>query len=172
MKTNIALTGFMGSGKSAAGILVAEKLGKQFVETDYLIEMRCGKTIPQIFQEQGEISFREMEIEVIKEIAGKDNQVIACGGGVVLNSINIDRLKQNAVVIWLTASAGTISRRTGLNGELRPVLKQVKSLKELRDLMQYRKPFYVKAADLKVDTSRLNIHEVAEQIIEAVKKYT
>ncbi len=71
------------------------------------MSQRAGKSIPQIFQEDGEIAFRELEIEVIKEIASKENLVIDCGGGVVLNKINIDRLKQNAIIVWLTASPRT-----------------------------------------------------------------
>ena len=78
---------------------------------DSLIDEKAGKSIPRIFQEDGEIAFREMEIEVIKEIASRKNQVIDCGGGVVLNKINIDRLKQNAVIVWLTASPSDILKR-------------------------------------------------------------
>jgi shikimate kinase len=122
-----------------------------------------------IFKEQGEIVFREMEIEVIKEIAARDNQVIACGGGVVLNIINIDRLKLKAVIIWLAVSPGAILKRTKLNGEQRPVLKQVKNLDELRGLVHLRKTFYERAADLKVDTSRLSIPETVEQIIKKIE---
>jgi shikimate kinase len=171
MKTSVALIGFMGAGKSAAGRLLAERLGKQFVETDALIETQAGKQVPMIFEEQGEIAFREMEIEVIKEIAARDNQVIACGGGVVLNKINIDRLKLKAVIVWLAASPVAILKRTRLNGEERPVLKQVNSLDELRKLVQFRQPYYEHAADLKVDTSRLTIPGAVEQIIKKIEDY-
>ena len=123
MKSNVALIGFMGVGKSAVGKALAERLGKKYVEVDSLIVQKAGKSITQIFQEEGEIAFRELEIEVIKEIALKKNQVIDCGGGVVLNKINIDRLKQNAVIIWLTASPEVILKRTTLDGDVRPLLK-------------------------------------------------
>jgi shikimate kinase len=171
MKTSIALIGFMGAGKSAVGGVLAERLGKQFVETDSMIEKKAGKPVPAIFKEQGEIAFREMEIEVIKEISGRDHQVIACGGGVVLNKINIDRLKLKALVVWLTASPSVILKRTGLNGEERPVLKQVNNLDELNRLIQFRKPFYQRAADLKVDTSRLDIPATVEQIIKKMENH-
>lgn len=169
MKTSIALIGFMGVGKSAAGALLAERSGKKFVETDSLIERKAGKSIPRIFQEEGEITFREWEIEAIKEIAGLDNQVIACGGGAVLNRINIDRLKSNAVIVWLTAAPRIILQRTQLNGEARPVLKTISSLEDLRSLVRFRQPFYERAADLKVDTSRLDLDETVERIIKAVQ---
>jgi hypothetical protein len=87
MKTSVALIGFMGTGKSAVGAVLAERLGKKFIEVDYLIEQKGGKPIPQIFEDEGEITFRELEIETIKQIAGRSNQVIACGGGAVLNRI-------------------------------------------------------------------------------------
>jgi len=169
MKDSIALIGFMGTGKSVCGAVLAERLGKQFTETDALVELKAGKPIPLIFKEQGEIAFREMEIDVIREIAGRENQVIACGGGVVLNLINIDRLRLKSIIVWLTANPSIIIRRTALNGEERPVLKQVKSLNDLRSLMQFRKPFYERAADFKVDTSRLNIQETVNQIIEKIE---
>ncbi|NQT04591.1 MAG: shikimate kinase, partial [Dehalococcoidia bacterium] len=92
MKSNIALVGFMGTGKTDVGRLLAGKLGKDFIELDELIEQKAGKTIPEIFQQDGEIAFRELEIEATGEAAEKKNAVIACGGGVVLNQINVDRL--------------------------------------------------------------------------------
>lgn len=171
MKTNIALIGFMGAGKSAVGAALAEKLGKQFIETDALIEKKAGQPVPVIFEEKGEIAFREIEIEVIKEVAGKDNQVIACGGGVVLNRINVDRLKLKAVVVWLAVTPAAVLRRTGLDGEARPVLKQVKNLDELRGLIKFRQPLYALAADIRIDTSRLSIQATVEQIIQMTEEY-
>ncbi len=80
MKTSIALIGFMGTGKTGVGKALAEKLGKEFFELDPLIEKKAGKTIPAIFKEDGEIAFREFEIEAIKEVSKERNAVIACGG--------------------------------------------------------------------------------------------
>ena len=91
MKTNIALIGYMGTGKTVVGQLTAEKLGMKFIELDWLIEKKTGKPIPEIFRDDGEITFREIEIEVTKQIAGEKYCVIACGGGIVLNKMNIDR---------------------------------------------------------------------------------
>jgi len=123
MKSSIALIGFMGVGKTAVGQALAEKLSRTFVEMDVLIEQKAGKPIPEIFQQDGEIAFREMEIEVAKEVSQGKNQVIACGGGVVLNKINIDRLKKGAVLVYLTASPEVILKRTSGDGDKRPLLK-------------------------------------------------
>ena len=81
MKTSIALIGFMGTGKTVVGKALAEKLGREFVELDTLIEQKAGKPISEIFQQDGEVAFRELEIEVTKEVSENKNQVIACGGG-------------------------------------------------------------------------------------------
>ncbi|MDD5039459.1 MAG: shikimate kinase, partial [Dehalococcoidales bacterium] len=121
MKTNIALIGFMGTGKTAVGQLLAKKLKMKFIEMDWLIAQKAGKSIPDIFRD-GEIAFREREIEVTKEIAGEKNSVIACGGGIVLNKINIDRLKEGAIIVYLTASPRVILKRTSSEQGKRPLL--------------------------------------------------
>ena len=166
MKTNIALIGFMGTGKTAVGTVLAEKLGKEFVELDSLIERKAGKTIPEIFEQDGEIAFRELEIEVTKEATRKKNAVIACGGGVVLNKINIDRLGQGATIVYLTASPGAILKRVLKEGEKRPLLNTETKTKKIQELLNLRKPFYERAADITVNTSKLSIDSVAEQIVE------
>jgi len=170
MKTNIALIGFMGVGKTAVGRALAEKLNRKFVELDSLIEQKAGKSIPEIFQQDGEIAFRELEIEVTKEVSRGNNLVIACGGGIVLNKINIDRLREEAVIVHLTASPQVILKRTSSDGEGRPLLNVSDKVSEIRELLRFRKPFYERAADTKIDTSRLGINAVAEQIISKLKE--
>jgi shikimate kinase len=168
MKSSIALIGFMGVGKTVVGKILAEKLGKKFVELDYLIEQKTGKTIPEIFEQDGETAFRELEIEVTKEVTNGNNQVIACGGGLVLNKINIDRLKGDSIIVYLMASPMVIRKRVS-NGGDRPVLKII-NLPTIRELLKYRQPFYERAADYKINTSRVSINSVAEQIISKVKQ--
>ncbi|MFC1914185.1 shikimate kinase [Chloroflexota bacterium] len=169
MKSSIALIGFMGTGKTAVGKALAEKLGKKFLEMDARIEKKAGKTIPEIFRDDGEISFRELEIEVAGEVAGRKNAVIACGGGVVLNKINIDRLKQAAIVVYLTANPEIILKRTSADATDRPLLQTPDQLSRIKDLLRFRKPFYERAADIEIDTSMLDIDTVAEQIIKNLK---
>ena len=165
MKTNIALIGFMGAGKTAVGRLLAEKLGKKPVEMDNLSEIKAGKPIPDIFSEDGEAAFRQLEVEVTKGVAGKRNQVIACGGGVVLNRINIDRLKKGAVVVYLTASPEVILQRVSDDSPVRPLLENSNKELTIRKLLRFRQPLYEQAADIKIDTSEMDIEAVAEQII-------
>jgi len=170
MKTNIALIGFMGVGKTAVGKVLAEKLGRKFVELDLLIEQRAGKSIPDIFQQNGEAAFRELEIEVTEEVAKDKNLVIACGGGLVLNKINIDRLRQQSRIVYLTASPGVILKRVANEEGQRPLLKAASKALNIRELLGFRKPFYERAVDIKIDTSKLDINAVSEQIISRLKE--
>ncbi len=170
MKSSIALIGFMGTGKTAAGKALAERLGKEFIELDALIELKAGKTIPGIFKQDGEIAFRELEIEVTKEVSEKKNAVIACGGGVVLNKINIDRLKEECLIVYLTASISVILKRTSGDKNERPLLKVVDRTSEIQRLLKFRKPFYGRAADITINTSKLDITSVVEQIINKLKE--
>ena len=170
MKTNIALIGFMGTGKTAVGRLLAKKLGKKFIELDSLIEQQAGKSIPEIFQQDGEIAFRELEIEITKEIAGEKNAVIACGGGLVLNKINIDRLRNECIIVYLTASPRVILKRVSREEGNRPLLEVDNPALTILGLLRFRKPFYERAADITVNTSKLSISAVAEQIIEKLKE--
>jgi shikimate kinase len=171
MKTNIALIGFMGTGKTAVGDVLAKKLNKKLVELDSLIEQRAKKSIASIFKEDGEITFRQLEIEVTKEVATGKNQVIACGGGIVLNKINIDRLKEEAVVVYLMASPEVIEARVSPDGGLRPLLDKSNKALAIRELLEFRQPFYERAADIKIDNSKLGIEATAELIIARLKKY-
>ncbi len=168
MKSNIALIGFMGTGKTAVGKALAEKLGKEFVELDALIERKAGKAIPRIFEQDGEIRFRELEIEVTKDVSGKKNAIIACGGGIVMNKINIDRLRGECVIVLLTASPEAILERTSGDENERPLLKAANKDAHIRELLRFRQPFYERFADVKIDTSKLDIDSVAGQIISEV----
>jgi len=170
MKTNIALIGFMGTGKTAVGKVLAEKLGKEFIELDQLIEQRAGKSIPEIFKEDGEIAFRQLEIEATKEVAERTNSVIACGGGVVLNKINIDRLRETSIIVFLRASPATILKRTSTSDNKRPLLNATDRALRIRELLRYRRPFYQRAADITIDTTKRPIEAVVQEIIKRLKE--
>ena len=170
MKTSIALIGFMGTGKTVVGKALAERLGKKFVELDTLIARKAGKTIPEIFQQDGEVAFRELEIEAAREIAGKKNVVIAGGGGIVLNKINIDRMRRECLMVYLTASPEVILKRTSIGRNDRPLLRTADRDTTVRELLEFRQPFYERAADITIDTSELDIKAVVRQIIETVKE--
>ncbi len=171
MKTNIALIGFMGAGKTAVAKILADKLSKKLVELDGLIELKAGKSIPDIFRQDGEIAFRELEIETTRKVAEGNNQVIACGGGIVLNKINIDRLKERAVVVYLIASPDAILQRIGADTTARPLLAKGDKALTIRQMLEFRQPFYERAADIKIDTSGLDITAAAETIIARLEEY-
>ncbi|MFC1953060.1 shikimate kinase [Chloroflexota bacterium] len=170
MKTNVALIGFMGTGKTAVGQLLAKELSRKFIEIDWLIEKQAGRTIPEIFRDDGEIGFRELEIEATKMIAGKNHCVIACGGGIVLNKINIDRLKESGQIIYLTASSNVILRRTSGEKGTRPLLAVENPAQTIKELIIFRQPFYERAADIIINTSKLNINAVVHKIIRILKE--
>ncbi|OGO24653.1 MAG: hypothetical protein A2144_07605 [Chloroflexi bacterium RBG_16_50_9] len=171
MKTSVALVGFMGVGKTVVGMALAQRLGKEFIELDALIERRAGKTIPEIFRQDGEIGFREIEIEVIKSVADRENTVIACGGGVVLNKINIDRLKRECVIVYLKASPEMILVRTSGDKNERPLLTSADRAEQIKKLLRFRQPFYERATDIKIDTSNLSAESVAEKIVKKLGAY-
>ncbi|MBA7683363.1 Shikimate kinase [subsurface metagenome] len=135
-----------------------------------MIEQKAGKSIPEIFRQDGETAFRELEIEATKEIAQGRNLVIACGGGLVLNKINIDRLRQGSIIVYLTASPKIILKRTSGGGGKRPLLNVPDQALEIRELLEFRKPFYERAADIKINTSKLDIVSAIEQIISRLKE--
>ncbi len=170
MKTNVALIGFMGTGKTAVGQLVARRLGMKFIETDALIEMKANKSIPQIFAERGEITFRELEIDVIRDVVRETGAVIACGGGVVLNWINIQRLHESTVIVHLSATPAVTYRRVADQVGRRPLLNVPDPRTRISELVRFRRPFYQRAADIAVDTSRLTVEEAASAVIAELKK--
>jgi shikimate kinase len=171
MRTSIALIGFMGTGKTAVGRRLAEKLGKEFIELDALIEKIAGKPIPEIFNQDGEIRFRELEIEATKQTSGKKNTVIACGGGIVLNTINVERLKQDCVIVCLEASPKVILKRTSSDKDARPLLAVTDRLQKIIEMLKYRRPYYQRAAEITVNTSKISINTAADKIVVMVKKY-
>ena len=111
MKTNIVLTGFMGSGKSTVGRLVAEELQREFVDSDDLVVERAGKSIAQIFADEGEEGFRRLESSVCQQLARQDDLVIATGGGALLNEDNRSALEPGGILICLLASPVEIRQR-------------------------------------------------------------
>ncbi|MFC1892435.1 shikimate kinase [Chloroflexota bacterium] len=171
MKTNTALIGFMGVGKTVVGETLARTLRQNFVNLDSRIEEKTGRPIPSIFEQEGEIAFRELEIEATKEVSQEGNTVIACGGGIVLNQINIDRLRQKSKIVYLTASPRIIMKRVLSGGGERPLLVAANPSLRIQELLRFRRPFYERVADITVNTSKLKVDAVVEQIIAKIKEY-
>lgn len=160
---NIILVGFMGTGKSAVGELLAKRLKRPFVDLDRQIEKEAGRPVPQIFAEQGEEMFRKLEAQAVREVASKDSQVIATGGGVMLDDSNVEALKKNGLVVCLTAQPETILKRTLASLPSRPLLNSPNPKERVEELLALRAPFYAKA-DKTIDTSDRLVSEVVEEI--------
>ena len=165
MKSNIALIGFMGAGKSAAGRALASAAGMDFLDLDRMVEEQAGRTIAEIFSLDGESAFRRMEAEIIKDAAARTNTVIACGGGVVLDQANIQALRRNAMIIYLTAEPSILLGRALNSREKRPLLQVFDPAAAMNDLLRHREPLYRAAADLTVNTSALDIEGVVQNIL-------
>jgi shikimate kinase len=171
-KNSIALIGFMATGKTAIGQALADHLGKdyRFIETDQIIIEDAGKPIPRIFSEDGEIRFREYEIEACKKASKLNKVVISCGGGIVLNKINIDYLKQNCHIVLLTATVDEIYRRAIKDGqETRPVIDKEDPKREIEIVLNFRKPFYEASAEIIIETTEKKFDEIMKEIIKKTK---
>jgi shikimate kinase len=162
---NIALFGFMGVGKTAIGQILAEKTGYKLIDVDDEIVARAGKSISRIFEEDGEKRFREMEKNLVLEVAAGIHQVIACGGGTILNIESYRRLAKSSRMILLTAEPTTILRRVEAQGGTRPLLQVEDKIVEIQRLLSERNPHYLCAADFVVDTTGKNPEQAAEDIL-------
>jgi shikimate kinase len=160
---NIALCGFMGTGKSSVGRVVAQQLHFDFLDTDAVIEARAGRNIAAIFAEQGEAAFRELESRIVHELALRKRTVIATGGGLVVNPDNMASLKEHAYVVCLFASPETIWSRVKAQNH-RPLLQDVDPLEKIRTLLAERNPFY-RQADALLNTELRSTRDVAQQVL-------
>jgi shikimate kinase len=165
---NIVLTGFMCTGKTSVGKLLAEKLGYQFVDTDDLIEQRVGMKISDIFAVYGEPYFRDVETEVVKEVAKKDKFVISTGGGVVLRKVNMDELRKNGIIVNLTAKPETIYNRLKNQPGVRPLLNKPNPMNEIIKLLSQREEYY-KNCDLRIETDNFTVEQIVQQILDYIK---
>ena len=164
---NIVLIGYRGSGKTAVGRLLADKLGWSFLDTDVLVEERSGRTIRDILADRAENGFRDVESQVVSEVAGVDRHVIATGGGAVLRPENAQALKRGGRLVWLAASAEVLWERIRNDTsrlDNRPA-DPAQGHQTIRDVLREREPVYAGWADLVVETTGQSPHEVAEQIL-------
>ena len=165
MVDNVILVGFMGAGKSSVGRMLATRLGRCFVETDEMITAQEGRPIPEIFADRGEAYFRALEDEAVRLLALKGDDVIATGGGLPCREGRIEALRAIGTVVWLSGAFGTLYERA-LRGGDRPMLSG-KTREQAEALYEARKPFYAKA-DLAVDTTALNVDQVAARVAAAL----
>lgn len=160
---NLALIGFMGTGKSCVGRLVASALHFDYLDTDQVIEFRAHKSISQIFEQDGESVFRDWERRVVEELTPRRKTVISTGGGLPANEANLASLKTHALVVCLWASPETIFERVRGHSH-RPLLNEPDPLAKIRQLLTAREGFY-RQADVLVNTEVRSVREVAIQVI-------
>jgi shikimate kinase len=156
----------MAVGKSAVGRNLSKKLKRRFVDLDRLIEKKEGKKVREIFSEKGEPYFRQLEREALSEVLEQQEQVIATGGGVILDEENLRLLKEKSLLVCLTASADVILKRVGA-GSKRPLLKGTNRKERIEELLNQRSNHYAQA-HLAVDTSESSIDQVVNAIIEKI----
>jgi len=161
---NIVLIGFMGSGKTTVGRMVAGRMGYAFVDMDEEIERAAGLSVNTIFEKYGEADFRWREAEMTARLAGGDRQVVSCGGGWALNPGNVAAMGASSRLVYLRASPESILRRTG--GGSRPLLNVADRGERVASLLKARTPVYASVADLVVDTDESTPEQVSERILE------
>jgi len=163
----VILTGFMGTGKTAVGEKLAKRLGFQFLDTDLMVEEVTGKSITELFEEDGEPAFRDWEKKMVKKALEKDKVVIATGGGAIVDPENLKLMKDKGIVIGLSASPEAILQRVA-GMETRPLLRSKDQLKKIEALLSHRSPYYRKA-DKIVDTTMKRLEETVEEILKALQ---
>lgn len=164
IEPNLVLTGFMGTGKTTVGRLLAQQLNYAFVDTDEVIQEKAGKTIPEIFAEDGEEAFRNMEADVACELADKQNMVICTGGRLMLDPNNVAALGRTGRVFCLVATAEEIFRRVSEDtGVKRPLLFVPNPKARILELMEERKEGYGQFRQ--IITSKKKPAKIAQEII-------
>ena len=163
----VLLIGMMGVGKSTVGHLVAQRLGWPYLDSDEWVQRHTGKTVPEIFQQDGEAAFRAQETAALQEAATSDGPlVVGVAGGAVLSPENRVLIRRGGLTVWLRADPLTLAKRVG-SGKGRPLLGDNPQA-ALKRLYPEREPHYRELADLIVDVDKLTPGEVADRIVGAL----
>jgi len=164
---NIYIVGFMGTGKTSTAKELAKRLGREFIDMDDSIQGKEGLAINGIFKEKGEPYFRKLEKDLVRELSCRENLVVSCGGGVIVDEENLSNLKKSGTVICFKSDVDVILRRTKDNSE-RPLLNVDNPRKQISELLKKREPFYSQS-DHTIDTTHLSIAETVDKIIKIIK---
>ncbi|HXU91518.1 MAG TPA: shikimate kinase [Methylomirabilota bacterium] len=162
---NVVLVGFMGAGKSVCGRMLARRLGRCFVETDDMIVSRDGRSIPEIFRQDGEEAFRRLEGETLEALRLKSRDVIATGGGLPCRDGRMEALRALGTVVWLRGDLSVLLDRAARIGG-RPMLQR--SPADIERLYRSREPYYA-TAHVTVDTAGLGVDQVVARVITALR---
>jgi shikimate kinase len=168
---SIVLIGMMGAGKSSVGRSLQRQSGLARLDTDEMLATEFGMSIAQIFEKHGEEKFRDAETDLLRKLAPDRPAIIVTGGGIVLRHQNVDLLKSVGTVIWLAADAATLFERAARRDH-RPLLQKENPRAVFSRLFEEREPLYAAAADIRIDTSRMNHDEVAETILNKIENFT
>ncbi|MDD3898872.1 MAG: shikimate kinase [Syntrophomonadaceae bacterium] len=169
MEKNIVLIGFMGTGKSTVGMKLAQRFKRKFVDMDKEIERVVGMTVSEIFKRYGEIRFRSEEKLMAHKLARESGLVIATGGGVVLEQVNMDAFSQNGIIICLEAVPNEILERVNRKKGTRPLLKKSIQLQDIEEMLKARESLYAQA-EYRVSTSGKSPEQIVNEIIEIVRR--
>jgi shikimate kinase len=161
---NLYLVGFMGSGKSTIGKDLAYKLNRELIDMDYTIEQQTGRSIRDIFETDGEETFRQLETQLIESLSEQENKVVATGGGIVMNDINIAAMKSGGKVIFLHANEEQLFKFLK-NDQKRPLLQGDNYEDKIRTLLAQRETYYLNSADMIIQCTNKNIQEIANEIL-------
>ena len=162
---NIVLIGLMGAGKTTVGRLIAERLGRPFVDTDDVVEHTAKRSIDEIFAADGERAFRDLEAAAVRSVAALRGQVIAVGGGAVLDHGNVTQLRSTGDLVLLDADPTTLAARIG-DTSTRPLLAGGDSGEALARLRDARAAAYADAAGHAIDTTDRTPDEIAAAVVE------
>jgi len=168
---HVFLIGPMGAGKSTIGKPLSERLERPFYDMDQMIVEKTGRSIPEIFANDGECNFRAMEGQMLAELcAGKEPAVIATGGGVVLSAPNRKRMQDSGNVIWLDVPPEVAAERIKDDAN-RPLLLGVDALQKARELDHQRRNLYISISEYQVRTDQLEPEAAVEGIINFLENY-
>ncbi|GAB2719760.1 shikimate kinase AroK [Halomonas garicola] len=166
---NLFLIGPMGAGKSTIGRLLAAELTREFLDSDHVIEARCGADIPWIFDVEGEDGFRQREVHMIDELTRREKVVLATGGGAVLREENRRALRERGTVVYLYTTVEQQLRRTARDRN-RPLLQCDNREQVLNDMYARRDPLYRATADVIVRTDRRGPRAMVNEILRQVRQ--
>jgi shikimate kinase len=169
---NIFLIGYRGSGKTTVAAALARRLGWPWIDADAELERRAGKSIKQIFEEQGEVAFRDLESVVVVDVSQRDRQIIALGGGAILREENRQAIAGRGAIVWLRAPAEVLLARIQddpTTAARRPSLTGQGGLVEIRSLLAARTPLYAACAKVTIDAAEKMPDDIADEIIAELK---